>query len=433
MTSGVSLALTACYLSDGVSVRGAQLPVLRLAHCRAENPSLAPLDAERFSTQVLDLRGLTVVTDARNTGAISLAYAHIAGELDASGANLTIGSGPALDANRLQVDGDLRLRHGFDAVGSSRSGAVVLTGSRIGGILDFSGAKLTNDAGWALAAEELRVDGVLLFTDRFEAVGKHVDGAVLLRGVHIGGQLVAVGATLTNESGPALSAARLRVDLDVFLIDGFSASGKGDDGAVLLRGAHIGGQLTLRKATLANQAGPALSADRLQVDGDVFLVDGFSASGNKDTDGAVSLFGAHIGGQLAINKAILANDVGPALNADALQVDGDLSLVDGFSASGSGDAGAVSLVNADIGGQFTASAATLTNPSGPALSAAGLHVDGDLHLVDGFKADGWGQRGALLLSGAHIGGQLEATGATVTNQGGPALCADDLRVDSDLL
>ena len=46
-----------------------------------------------------------------------------------------------------------------------------------------------------------------------------------------------------NDSGPALSADGLQVGQDMFLRGGFTATGSGEDGAVRLNGAHIGGQL----------------------------------------------------------------------------------------------------------------------------------------------------------------------------------------------
>jgi len=44
-----------------------------------------------------------------------------------------------------------------------------------------------------------------------------------------------------------------------------------------------------------NPAGPALSADHLQVDQSVYLTDGFTATGD---DGTIRLIGARIGGDL---------------------------------------------------------------------------------------------------------------------------------------
>jgi hypothetical protein len=89
--------------------------------------------------------------------------------------------------------------------------------------------------------------------------------------------------------------------------------------------------------------------------------------------------------------------------------------------------GRVRLARAHIGGQLDLSGATLTNPDGSALDADGLAVDQDLFCRDGFTV-----RGEVSFAGAHIGGNLKLDGATLTNPEGRALAADRLTVDGDL-
>jgi hypothetical protein len=255
------------------------------------------------------------------------------------------------------------------------------------------------------------------------------DGAVRLEGAHLG-QLKADAAAFTNDKGPALFADDLSVDRGVSLTGAFTATGAGKLGAVRLVGIHIGGQLNCPGATLTNMTGPALVADNLNVDGPVFFSDGFKATG------AVRLVGAHIGGQLNLTAATLTSPEGPALNADNLNVGQSLLAgfrivfycVEGFNATGAGELGAVNLLGARIGGQVNFRAATLTNTTGPALVADNMKVDQALFLQDGFKATG-----AVRLTGAHIGGQLNFTDATLTNQTGPALFARSLTVGNDLI
>ena len=206
----------------------------------------------------------------------------------------------------------------------------------------------------------------------------------------------------------------------MFLSGGFTATGSGEDGAVRLLGAHIGGQLDCTGATLRNKSGPALIADGLQVGQGMFLSDGFTATGSGEV-GAVRLLGAHIGGQLDCTGATLRNDSGPALLADSLQVGQAMFLRGGFTATGSGEDGAVRLLGAHIGGQLDCTGATLRNDSGPALNADSLQVGQAMFLSGGFTATGSGENGAVRLPGAHIGGQLDCTGATLRNNSGPAL------------
>ena len=205
-----------------------------------------------------------------------------------------------------------------------------------------------NDSGPALSADSLQVDQSLFLVGGFTATGSCKGAAVNLNAAHIGGMLLCSGAELRNDSGPALSAYNLQVDQSLFLVGGFTATGSGAGGAVNLNAAHIGGMLLCSGAELRNDSGPALSADSLQVDQALFLADKFTGRGER---GAVRLTNVHIGGRLDCSGAELRNDSGPALSADRLQVDQSLFLRRGFTATGSGERGAVSVTNAHIGGR----------------------------------------------------------------------------------
>jgi hypothetical protein len=269
----------------------------------------------------------------------------------------------------------------------------------------------------------------MFLRDGFTATGSGDDGAVRLPGARIGGQLSCTGAELRNDSGPALAADRLQVGESVFLRDGFTATGSSGKGAVGLTGGHMGGSLSCTGAELRNNCGPALYADGLQVSQSVFLRDGFTATGGGD-DGAVCLANTRIGGQLDCSGAKLRNDSGPALVADSLQVDQGMFLCDGFTATGSGDGGAVRLTGARIGGNLECVRAELRNASGPALYAESLQADRVIFLEDMFGGEG--DDGAVCLTGARISGQLDCSGAELRNDSGPALVADSLQVGQDM-
>ena len=72
--------------------------------------------------------------------------------------------------------------------------------------------------------------------------------------------MVLSGAHLTGADGPALNADNLTVDRDMFCGEGFTAEGE-----VHLSGAHVGGQLDLSGAHLTGIDGPALIAELLTV------------------------------------------------------------------------------------------------------------------------------------------------------------------------
>ena len=177
------------------------------------------------------------------------------------------------------------------------AGAVRLVGAHIGGDFDCSGAELRNDSGPALIADSLQVGQPMFLRGRFTATGSGEQGAVRLIGAHIGGSFDCDGASLGNDSGPALIADGLQVDQAMFLSSGFTATGSGERWRGPPDRAHIGGSLDCDGASLRNDSGPALIADGLQVGQDMFLRDGFTATGGGD-DSAVRLTGAHIGGQL---------------------------------------------------------------------------------------------------------------------------------------
>ena len=120
---------------------------------------------------------------------------------------------------------------------------------------------------------------------------------------------------------------------------GFTAAGAGDDGAVSLSGAIIGGSLDCSEAELRNGSGPALNADGLQV-GQDGLCDRLRA------DGGIVL-GGHIGRLLSFEGATISNPGGAALLSDGLRVDGPMFCRNGFTARGE-----VRLPGAQIGGRL---------------------------------------------------------------------------------
>jgi adhesin HecA-like repeat protein len=135
-------------------------------------------------------------------------------------------------------------------------------------------------------------------------------GEVILGGAQVGRGVAFNRATLHEP----LIADGLQVDQGVFC-DDLKA-----DAEVSLVGAHVGGQLSFRSARLSNEHGAALKADHLEVDGDIFF--GAAEDGQPfDATGELRLPRAHVGGQLSFHGARLTNQNGPALNADGLQVD----------------------------------------------------------------------------------------------------------------
>lgn len=257
-----------------------------------------------------------------------------------------------------------------------------------------------------VAADQLHVRGDLelknLVTTKAE---------VRLLSAHIGGNLDLSGAALANTNGPAFNASSMTVEQSMDCTRNFRAQGE-----VNLLNAHIGGALELGGARLSNAGGYALNADGLEVDQDMFCKDGFTA------EGVVRLPGAHIGGNLELDGATLTNPDAYALHADGLKVDQDMFCRNSFTAHGE-----VRLLGARIGGQLVFEGASLVNANGPALNADSLTAHQGMFCRKGFTAEG-----EVRLPLAHISGNLNFDGAKLTNVHGVALNGDSLTVDQSM-
>ncbi len=84
------------------------------------------------------------------------------------------------------------------------------------------------------------------------------------------------------------------------------------------------------------------------------------------------------------------------INANGLEVEGNVALVNRFKAEGR-----ISLAGASIGGQFDCSQGHFINPEGNAIFADNLQVKSSVFMSEGFKAEG-----GISLAGASIGGHF---------------------------
>jgi len=347
LSTKVNFELTDCLLEEGVIAREARMASVRLRGCRIKHPAKPPLDAAGLVCNLLDLSGATIIghDEAEDGGAVRLLGARIDGHLDCTGASLSNDKGPALTADGLEVRLGMFLRGGFTATGARKRGAVLLRGARIGRHLVCSGASLCNDTGPALVANGLRVTQDVYLDEEFTAAG-----TVNLTSADISGQLSCRGAQLNgaDENGNALLGERMKVGGDVLLDENSLRKEKFSTaaGAVCLLGADISGQLSCRGARLngRDENGNALYGERMRVGGDVLLQEQFTANS------AVDLVGAHIGGNLDCTGARLRNDSGPALSAESLQVGQGILLRSRFRAISVGANEAVNLKGAQVAG-----------------------------------------------------------------------------------
>jgi hypothetical protein len=204
-----------------------------------------------------------------------------------------------------------------------------------------------------------------------------------------------------------IRADRMKVDGGVFMDEGFAGTGE-----VCLSGVQIGGNLDCSGGSFFNPVNNALSADRMTVAGSVFLNNGFAAVGE------VRLLGARIGGSLTCTTGNFSNVGKDALCVDGMTVVGSVFLNNGFAANGE-----VRLLGAQIGGNLVGIKGSFTKEGGNSLSADGMKLTGSVFLSGGFAATG-----VVRLVGAQIGAILSCSGGSFTNAGGKVLNADGMTV-----
>ncbi len=388
--------------------------VLGLREARLAGGSPA-LDGYRLEVHV----GMQCV-GLRADGGLRLIGAHIRGQLDLSGARLRNTDDAALGADGVQIDQDLFCRSDSDGQRFEADGELRVIGAHIGGQFDLRGAHLSNVNGTALNAEGVQIDQDLFCRGDDDGQRFETDGELSLIGAHIGGMLDASGARLTNTDGRALNAPRLHVDQSMYCRGDVGGQRFEADGELGLLNAHISGQLDLSGARLSNANGIALNADGIEI-GEHLICRCDDDDGQRfEADGELSLLGSHVAGQLDLRGAHLSNADGRALNADGLRVDQDLICRKDETGQRFEAEGELRLIGAHIGGQLTLLGARLRNAYGPVLHAEGLQVDQDMYCYvqagDRFETDG-----EVSLLGAQIGGQLDLSGARLSNARGLAL------------
>jgi len=240
-----------------------------------------------------------------------------------------------------------------------------------------------------------------------------------------------------DEWGPE---RRVRAELIRWLCTEREAASRVDPKGIQLVGAKVTGRLDLSFANVpfplcllrcclthqiivASARLPALylngsrtrsiTADGVTVFGNVFLRAAFTA------EGEVRLLGAQIGGDLDCSGGVFRNppqkdvpESGKALNADGINVRGNVFLRRGFTSEGE-----VRLLGAQIGGDLDCHGGHFKNPpkgnlpeSGKALYADGVNVRGGVILREGFTAEG-----EVRFLSAQIGAVLDCSGGKFKN------------------
>jgi hypothetical protein len=190
--------------------------------------------------------------------------------------------------------------------------------------LDLQGTHLKS----GLDGDGLTVETDMLCTDGFQA-----DKGVWLKDARIGRSLKCDGGKFIDPK-VALNLENARIG-SIYLRTNYNAQEKtplfSAEGEVNLDNATIAGNLDcnggqLKKGAEVNEY--ALKADHVQVEGDVYLGNGFRA------DGEVSLHGAKIGGDLDCSGGKFINAGSSAIDATAANIQDSVLLTDSFEAQG---------------------------------------------------------------------------------------------------
>lgn len=215
-------------------------------------------------------------------------------------------------------------------------------------------------------------------------------------------------------------------------------------GRLRLTDATVGGSVVLTGARIGIQgsSGPAIFAQRLTVDANLFMNSG--DEGQFVSHGLVGLLGSRIGGQLDMSGADLRGDIeGSALVAVAAD---EMTVGLGFLCGPAGPyrfsaRGQIRLINADIGGTLSLDGACLfgdgrRDTGRISFAGEGMRVGQSLHARAVPHAP-FLASGTILLNGATIEGQLDMVGAHLMAadniDGGFALAADRIKVGGAML
>jgi hypothetical protein len=241
--------------------------------------------------------------------------------------------------------------------------------------------------------------------------GCRFDDSLRLTRAHVTGSLDLTG--MHARGAPALHADSLVVDRDVSCRDAEI------HGEMLMWSARIGGTLVLEGARIAHPGGATLNGDGLVVEGGLFCGSGLAPSGRGlFSQGELRLQDARVSRCCVFTGARLENPTGVALNAERLRVEGLVALDGGLTAEGT-----VVLTGSTVQGPLRLAGGEFTAPGGRAVDASLIGVAGDLEASPGFAS-----HGQVVLEDARVDGSVNLAGARLDNPAGEALSARRLRV-----
>lgn len=395
----VPLRFQECEFEGAPILDGASISALSITHCRVPGILANGLRVGRD----LDISGSTVTGSHRTTAstsktsAIWLCESQIGGRLLCVDTVIHSDGHRALQADRMRVGGAVRMLRDFEAIGEVR-----MIGAQLDGSLDFTGVRVRTHRGIAMDLSDIVIGGSL-FIVADEATGRVpiIDGRIDMVSGRIAGQLLVRGARFkhspdqtlggydTGGADLALSAARLFV--------GGVAS--------IERGTEIEGGLDLSSGELSGltiEAGCRIDAPgRVALDLTHAELRSSLELGGVTVRGTIRLTGARVGGMLGMGGIVLSDPDGDALvKASSVSVAGGVVLSNARC-----EGGELEFQRASIDGGVQATGTRLSNPSGATVILHHATVRGSVRLVDGFESNGY-----VLLNRSVIEGQLDCGG-----------------------
>lgn len=428
------LVFKKCALSGNVNLAGSDIHFLDFSgsHVCSIDCTASKID-----------EGILFCDGFRANGLVCLEYAETGGRLDCSGGQFTNPGHDTLDADGIDVRGDVLLHNGFKA-----EGMVSLVGAKIGGNLECNQGVFKNVGNVALNAERLQVGGDVFLckgswgkSSEVHAEGFTANGEVKLGRAKIEGTLECIGGLFDNSGSerPAINAKGLVVTGDVLFHNGFRARGE-----VNLVGARVGGNLECNKGVFTNCNGRvALDAEGVNVTGDVFLCEeSWGESEHSDAEGfkavgEVKLVRAVIGGDLnciggrfryctGADSAASGPGIECSINARGLKITGSVLLSEGCSVKGK-----VNLIGALVGGNLEFNSGQFINKGEVAIDAERVKVTGDVFLCEGcwrrskpIEGGRFRIEGNINLIGAEVGGTVKFEGASFASASASPISSD---------
>jgi hypothetical protein len=316
-----------------------------------------------------------------------------------------------LDLSRSRVTGKLQT-----SASTSKESAIWLCESRIGGRLLCVDTVIDGGGERSIQADRMQVSGNIRLIHAFTAVGE-----VRLIGAQVGGSLDLTGASIESRlTGLALDLGEAAIEGSVFMIDDSSGRRPSITGRIDMGRARIGGQFLIRNAKMeARSVNPvgsaysrsragvtALSAPRLSVGAEMTLDGSCQVTGEMDL--AMSELSS-----LFLGPGTSVHSPGrTALDLTNAELFSSFTLAEAVTVEGT-----VKLRGARIHGNLCLRAAVLRSAEGNSLIAAqGARIDGEVELQN-LRADG----GDLGFRAAEVGSVIDASGARLNNPGGYTL------------